>query len=251
MRRRIYRLFNELELSRHVTGAKIELELGARVPLASGAVYWSKFFLECELRDLLDVVTVVFRVAAGKRLRAAFSWIEGVSAIFKEENVGYRVDPLGIVHFAIDGEFEHVQACAVAALQDARYGAARSHYEAGQRALDATPPETREAIRQTFDCVETIFKLMFPDVARLGSTEATKKIKPCLEAAYVGTERDSLARMLDAFKEWINGAHPYRHGQGVEEPDNPSVSTAVLSVTIASAFIRWLAELDARRLGLD
>ena len=158
------------------------------------------------------------------------------------------MDNLGGVHFAIDGEFVHNQTCAIAALQASRYGAARAHFEAGQRALDVTPPQTREAIRQTFESVETIFKLMFP-VSQLGVTEVTKKLKPLLHEKLNGTERDVALRLTEGFSHWIIGAHPYRHGQGVENPDNPSLSTTILSVSLGSTYARWLAELDAATCG--
>lgn len=247
MRLRVYRLFNVIELDKHISRDEVELALGVPVTKnINGGTRWEKFFLECDLRDFLDLITVVYSGTADRQLRCASTWIEGVSTIFREENVRYRVDECGGVHFAIDSEFEHNQACAVTALQGARFGAARSHFDAAQRALDANPPATREAIRQTFDCAETIFKLMFPDVTRLGSAEATKKLKPLLDAMSEGTERDNLGRMLESLKEWINGAHPFRHGQSVEEPDNPSIASTVLSVSVGSAFIRWLAELDSR-----
>jgi hypothetical protein len=53
-----------------------------------------------------------------------------------------------------------------------------------------------------------------------------------------------MGRWLEGFVDWVNGAHQYRHGQGVEVPDNPSIGTAVLSVSLGSSYARWLAELD-------
>ena len=84
---------------------------------------------------------------------------------------------------------------------------------------------------------------MFSDVSRLGAAEATKKLGPMLKERLGGTECDTALRSLEAFKEWVNSVQPYRHGQGVEEPDNPSVQSAVLSVSLGSSFVRWLAEL--------
>ncbi len=247
MRLRVSRLFSKCRANSSFGAEEIESALGVSVPrYTTGYCHWDRFFTRCALRDFLDTITVVAKALRDERShRHLQDWIEGVSLIFSEENVRDRLDPLGGVHFAVDGEFEHNQACAIAALQPARYGAARSHFEAGQRALDANPPETREAIRQTFECVETIFKLMFPDVSQLGSSEITKKLQPLLDSKPQGTERNALLRWLAGFKEWVNGAHQYRHGQGVEEPDNPSVATAVLSVSLGSTYARWLAELNA------
>lgn len=244
MRRRIYRLFTVGEFDDVVTADLIELGVGVAVPRwPSGSAKWEVFFQSCALKDFLDVITVVARGAKGRSQAKLQSWVGAVGTIFQEENVRYRVDDLGGVHFAIDGEFVHNQACAIAALQAPKYGAARAHFEAGQRALDQTPPQTREAIRQTFECVETVFKLMFP-VAQLGVTEVTKKLKPLLQERLRGTEREVALRLAENFIQWIIGAHPYRHGQAVEEPDNPGLSTAILSVSLGSTYARWLAELD-------
>ena len=57
-----------------------------------------------ELRDVLDLVTIAFR-----QLRAANysseNWLRNIQRIFQEENVAYRVDALGGVHFYVDEEF--------------------------------------------------------------------------------------------------------------------------------------------------
>lgn len=249
MRRRLYRIFEDSPLSTFTTRPKVEGKLGIIVPYFSGSgrPRWSEFFATCELRDLLDMVSIVAQVGLVENTayqHAATRWIGDVQKIFREENVGYKVDANGTVHFAIDTEFGHSVACTLAALDGTRYVAVRSHFDAGQKALDGIPPQTREAIRQTFESCETLFKLMFPKESVLGSSEATKKLKPLIEARFSGTERNVAIRLLEGFKGWVNSAHPYRHGQGVEMPDNPSVQTAVLSLSLGAAYIRWLAEID-------
>lgn len=245
MRLRLSRLFEELHLDERVKVSTFELMLGASVPYQNGYLSWRRFFETSSITDLLDSITVIADIVRTTAYRNSLrQWLEYAEKIFREENVRYRIDENGIVHFAIDHEFERNQASALAALQHSRYGAARAHYEAGQKALDASPPETREAIRQTFECAETLFKLMFPNVSGLGSTEVAKKLNPLVESWPAGTERDASLRLITALKGWVDSAQPYRHGQSVEEPDNPSLSTAVLSVSLGSSFIRWFAELD-------
>lgn len=241
-RYRVLRVFTGQGYDTSIGAAAVERELGIKVPYGYSGRDWERFITCCELRDFLDLITVVAEHVSN----ALGEWIKPVRTIFFEENLRYEVDSLGGVHFAIDGEFIHNQECSLAALEPARYDAARSHFQAGQRALDQTPPATREAIRQTFEAAETVFRLMFPDVSRLGAAEVTKKLLPVLRERLHGTECDAAGRLGEAFKEWVNGAHPYRHGQAVEAPDNPSVETAVLSVSLGASFIRWLAELDSR-----
>jgi hypothetical protein len=244
MRRRVCALFGALGLQTWDTSKLVTLALGVKVQNFNTATGWEQFFDSCELRDLLDLVTVIYRNFDYLPQKSE-TWINGVRMIFREENVRYRVDDAAAVHFAVDGEFEHNQASAISALQLPRYGAALAHFEAGQRALDPVPPQTRDAIRQTFECVETLFKLMFPTNAKLGPSEAQKALQPLLQERLAGSELYASLRNLEAFKAWIVGAHQYRHGQAVEQPDNPGVATAVLSVSLGASFARWLAELDA------
>ncbi|MBN8803772.1 MAG: hypothetical protein BGO58_11690 [Sphingopyxis sp. 65-8] len=244
MRRRLYRLYTELKVYHEVTGELIEFATGAHLPDTMYGTDWEHYFSTAQLRDLLDTVTVAAARLKVKDPRKKEFWISGVRLIFVEENVRYRVDDQGGVHFAIDGEFAHNQASAIAALHSPRYAAARAHFEAAQKALDSAPPRTREAIRQTFEAAETVFKLMFSGVSVLGTNEVTKKLRPQLEATLAGTEKDAAFRLVESFADWVTSAHPFRHGQGVETPDDPSISTAVLSVSLGASYIRWLADLD-------
>jgi hypothetical protein len=247
MRRRLFNVFMRDRYNNFASSLDIEAALGVKMPhLAGYGPHWEKYFVDCELRDFLDTITVV--ASKLRQLRETTrlgQWVRLVKEIFNEENVHYRLDERGGVHFAIDAEFEHNQACAIAALQGSRYGAARAHFEAGQKALDASSPQTREAIRQTFEAAETVFKLMFSDVTQLGVTEITKKLQPLVKDRFQGSERNSAVQLAEGFSKWVVGAHQYRHGQGVEEPDNPSITTTVLSVSLGATYVRWLAELDA------
>jgi len=243
MRVRVHQLFELLGLSQEVKPALISLELGITVPYGSYGPLWQNFFITSELRDFLDVITLMARAAA-TRYSDGKGFTKKISAIFEQENVSYRIDGKGGVHYAIDEEFAHNQASTISALSSSRFEAAREHLATAQGALDRVPPDTREAIRQAFECVETIFKLMFPSVNVLGAADATKKLLPIIERRYEGPERDASRRLLEAFKEWINSAHQYRHGQATDTPRLPSITTAVLSVSMAASWARWLASLE-------
>ena len=243
MRLRVYQIFDILNLSERVTPAKIGLELGIAVPYGSYSPMWRNFFEHCELRDFLDVITLMARSSTNRQLNG-LSFTQNIASIFEQENVSYRIDDKGGVHYAIDEEYSHNQASTIAALSSSRFETARGHLESAQGALDKVPPDTRHAIRQAFECVETIFKLIFPNVSVLGASEATKRLLPIIERKFDGVERDVNGRLLEAFKEWVNSAHPYRHGQGTEAPLLPSVTTAVLSVSMAASWSRWLADLE-------
>lgn len=251
MRRRLYRVFEDSELVRHITRAKLEKRLGCKVPMYRGYTNWSAFFEQCSISDLLDSITAIadFGLKENTAYRSASKrWIDDVRVVFREENVRYRLDDAGVAHFAVDGEYEHSVACTLAALDLPRYSAARGEFEAAQRALDTVPMQSRDAIRYTFQCAETIFKLMFAKESALGATEVDKKLRPLVEARPNGSERNAELRLIDAFKQWIVSCHQYRHAQGVEVPDNPDLRLTLLSVSSGAAFIRWLAEFDSGRV---
>jgi hypothetical protein len=51
--------------------------------------------------------------------------------------------------------------------------------------------------------------------------------------------------MLNAFKEWIDTAHFYRHEPGKEDVAQPPLTLAVYVCGVGASHLRWLAELDA------
>jgi len=175
----------------------------------------------------------------------ADDWIANVERIFREENLSYTINEKGEVHFAQDEEFQTNRLATVSALSGPRYRAALEHFEEGQRALDNTPPRTREAIRQTYEAVETAFRLLFPEVKLLGAGEVQKEMPKVFLEGREGSERDCLRGNIAAFKDWVISVQGYRHGQGVEKPDNPSISTTVLVVSAGASYLRWLVEEDA------
>ena len=51
------------------------------------------------------------------------------------------------------------------------------------------------------------------------------------------------AKMLSAFKDWIDAAQVYRHEQGQEEPTQPPIALAISILSVGATYLRWLAEL--------
>jgi hypothetical protein len=209
------------------------------------------FFRDCELQDVLDLVTVVYRFLVGLRRTGLFEgnaltrWLAEVRRIFKEENVHYSVDDLGGVHFAFDEEFARGTAAAISSLQGSRYNNALTAFEDAMVALSKGPPDGKTAIRRTFDAAENLFKMMFQNSPRLTSQDA-KKLVPLLQRAY---STDSVAtgaasKLLSAFTDWIDAAHYYRHEAGRPEPIQPPLALTVQMISVGASFIRLLAELD-------
>jgi hypothetical protein len=222
----------------------IDTELGIR--LDSGEL--SGHFEQCSLQDLLNSITCTFRALIREYSRAHIDWHSFVTRVLEEENVGYRLDRHGGIHPAVDAEFERSMAASLAALGLARYTAAREAFEGGEKHL-GEPKDARAAIRGVFDAAETVFKLLFPQASRLGDSEVRNLLKPLLLASLTGAERHATGRVLEAFGDWVNACHQYRHAQGVEEPDPPSDQFALLMFSGGAAYLRWLVGIDQQRCG--
>jgi len=228
-------------------GELVKRELGVPVDYQYGYA-WERFLPKCELRDALDLVTLLYRLLNDEWLeeRKARQWLFEVRRIFAEENVQYSVDEDGIVHFRVDEEFERARLASLAVLGEPRYANVAAAFERTYRELDRTPPDGKEAIRAIFTAAEGLFRLMFPKAPRLGSAEVDAHLRPFLEQRYAGQTPALLAaqKMAGGFKEWVTGAHFYRHEQGQEDVVQPPLGLAIATVGTGAAYLRWLAELD-------
>jgi hypothetical protein len=246
-RRRLAALFSECLPSNEDFAGHFQRETGAELPWGSYGVLWTEFLTTGELRDVLDMVTVLAGVLGDRRYVKHKNWLDGVERILAEENMGYRLDELGGIHFTVDQEYERNRNATLQGLGLARYAAARVSFDASGAALDSRPPKTREAIKQIFDANEIAFRLLLgPRVSRLGAAEIEKQLKPLIKTEYAGTSRDSAGLLLNSFADWVNAAHPFRHGQGVEKPDRPPIDLTVMVVSTGTSYLRWLIELDQK-----
>lgn len=152
---------------------ELHSELGVVVRFGAYGVYWDDFYQHAELRDVLDSVTVIFNILNGDRVfeRRAKDYLRTVSRIFAEQNVGYKVDDLGVVHFVVDEEFERGRNTCIAALRLPRYAAVSANLDKAFAVLDATPPDGKSSVRSAFDALEGLFRLMFTSAHRLGETK--------------------------------------------------------------------------------
>ena len=172
MRIRCLKLFDQLVLKRTQKQFRIkdvlEAELGIILSWTATGVDWQRFFRKCDLRDLLDCITLVYQTLNNKQhpsVRSAETlpanwWLDGIKRIFREENIGYRIDEKGGVHLAVDGEYEHNCASVIGALNSSRYDAVRDSFSMAQQALDCVPPDGKGAMVAVFGAVESLFRMM-------------------------------------------------------------------------------------------
>lgn len=249
---RMRRRYSALVRDTHGLGdldREVEKELGISVGLQG----WHKFFERCELSDLLDSVTIAYRLLSRGARSERYSlvkpneWLISVQRIFAEENIHYTVDNRGGVHFTFDREFDENRASAIAALNSPRYANVLAEFEQVDVRLTEVPPNGKGAIRAIFSAAEGLFRLMFPDAPRLGAKEIEKYLMPPLQQALADdvTASGATSKVLQSFKDWVDAAHFYRHEPGKEEIAQPPLPLAINIVSVGASYVRWLGEVDA------
>ena len=229
----------------------IEEELGISVPYfsSSGIFYKTDALMQtCELRDFLDIIFVInTAILKNNNLSLSKEWISFVERVFREEGASYTIDANGAIHFYPDEEFKINKQSTLSALSDPRYEQALKIYENAYSALSVGKKDTRTAVKDIFEAVETIAKLIDSRIKRLRATEVDKILKPLLERSITDPDERSFVRtMFSSLEEWVNAHHIYRHGQKKEKHTPPSLETAILSLSCGSAYLRALIDLDKK-----
>ena len=227
----------------------IHRDTGAKVPSGYESYIFTDFIEKCDIRDLLDSITLIFQYLLGSgRIRMAEQWHQFVTRVFKEENVGYRLDEKGGVHFFIDQEFEHNKSALLAGLSS--QPAVQGSFEKAYSFLDQDPPDTSSAIKSMFESLEILYKhiLKTEGKDRLNSNGVQKKLKPILQQVLSENPVASQAcdHIMDSLCDWIDAGHMYRHGQNVERNSPPPIEFAVLFITQGTGFIRFLLPLASK-----
>lgn len=208
---------------------------------SASADYWPETYSKMALCDVLDSITVVANEAYDKG-----EFLKSVNKIFNEQHMCYEVDDNGGVHFRVDLEFERARTSAIGALSGARYEGVRDQFEKAHRALDGIPPDGKQALRSAFFALEGLFRLIFPNAHQLSGGEVNKYLKPAIDQTVIEKPALHVAqKQVEALKDWIDGAHFYRHEPGTEEPAQPPLDIAVLMVSQAAGYLRWLRRFDS------
>ncbi|MBX4906196.1 hypothetical protein HJA82_02190 [Rhizobium bangladeshense] len=232
-------------------GQFIEREQGILVGQTVYSYQWPPILQKMELRDVLDTITTIYSAISsydqGREAQKRKTFLDNCRRVFAEEQVRYRIDDRGGVHLAVDEEFEAARISTISGLGAPRYNGVRSLYDDAFIALDRTPPDGKAALRSAFFATESLFRLIFPSAHQLSSSEIQKHLEPLVSRLYANQKPAiSLAQKLVAsLKDWIDGAHFYRHEPGAEEPAQPPLELAIYMVSEAGGHLRWLAKLDA------
>lgn len=211
---------------------------------------WPQIIKKLDLRDVLDIVTTTYGTIShydpqeARARRTKF--INGSRRIFLEEEMRYRIDDKGGVHFAVDVAFEATRTSTIQAISSDRYNSVRALYEQAFVHLDNTPPDGKASLRSAFFATEGLFRLMFENSPQFSSAEVARHLEPLVNRLYAGQKPavNLAQKLVSSLKDWIDGAHFYRHEPGTEEPAQPPLELAIYMLSEAGGHIRWLAKLD-------
>lgn len=225
---------------------RIRKELGVSVPATQWGYDWHAFFTKCAVRDFLDTITQIFAVFENHMSRRA-EFLAFARRVMEEENMAYRVDNKGVVHYRVDNEHEQNVASAVAALGSARFKAVGDAFQRARDDLAKAQPDTLDALRSLFESAESLFKIVTESNASLDEREVKGKLSAFVDKKMA--ERDEVAKSASArftlgFADWVNACHPYRHGHDQPNAPEPPIELAVALMSSGAAYLRWLATLD-------
>jgi hypothetical protein len=164
--------------------------------------------------------------------------------------LAYEIDETGIVHPAVDKEFQRNRQATVAGLQMPRYANSLAAFERISDELASQPPNGKDAWRAVFTAVEGLFRLMFSSASQLNAGAVDANLAGLVQKLY---REDAVAlraanKLVLAFKDWVDASHNYRHEAGSEGPVQPPIDLAVLAISNGTAFLRWLIALDQETL---
>jgi hypothetical protein len=213
-------------------------ELGVEYPYVNGW-YHNGFWEKVDVGDFLSAITLWLRQRPQQLAEAR--------RILEHEDLHYRIDDRGGVHFLVDAEFSSAVETTLAGLDKPQFTAARAALQDGMKALGPASQSGKALIRGVFEAVESSFLVVIgPNAAnRLNKQAVDKHLKPILLDRYKAfpDADDKVSRMLDTFNAWVSDAHPYRHGAPFEQVHEAPFELAVLSATSGMGFIRLLTAL--------
>lgn len=245
-RRRIFKVFEIVALKpdkgASVFAKHVELSLGIKYPTDLNGYNHERFWVKSDTGDFLSAITVWVKLA-----RAPEKAVLYARQIFEDEDLHYRIDDDGGVHYLVDEPFAYTVESTLSGLGDARFTAARHALEVGLNNLGPTHQSGKGLIRGVFEAAESTFLVVVGPAAgnRLNGQALDKHLKPMLLARYA-TEpdvSDKVARMLAVFETWVKDAHPYRHGAPFDQIHEAPLDLAILSANTGMGFIRFLAGL--------
>ena len=232
-------------------------EGGIRVPSKGDRYFPEKVFTDCVMSEVLDAVTLFFNYCRelsqsppdGKRTTAqkwathATNWLQFVSRVMEEENVGYFVDDACVARKAVSDALDRNRVAATEALRNPALSVARKSLETAFHHLRSR--DRLAAISCLFSSVEHLVKQIVPSDKPLSyKLVGTTFKRTCLRhLGGNGTEQEAFGVFLDSFALWVRAIEPYQAKPPPAQPAAPSYDLAVFILSSGSAYVRLLAKM--------
>ncbi|MCK1337155.1 hypothetical protein IVB38_14235 [Bradyrhizobium sp. 38] len=252
-RRRLAAWISAIPKDAEDLGTFLIAELGIDLALNYG-VDWTTTLGRFGAADFLDSITLMYRHFTLKRQspvgmrnpRLNEMFLQTSRRIFYEERLSYRIDDRGGVHFKVDAEFSANTNSTITAIESPRYANVRAEFEKGMAALSNAVPDGKEAIRGVFGAAECLYRLIFARAAKLTSADATRALGAAAQSLYASdpVAQRTASKMVNAFADWVDACHNYRHEQGTEDPSQPPLDLAIEMVSAGAGSVRWLVKFD-------
>lgn len=239
-RRRLLRWFMSTRSAiRHRFVLLVESELGVDYPVGFESYNHERFWTDGDIADVLSGITFWVRLCNHDA-----NLISEARRILAEEQLRYRLDDKGGVHFAVDEEFERTVQSALAGLGDPQYSSALHALQQGLSSLGTEHQSGKGLIRGVFEAVESAFLTVIrrPEINRISAADVDRHLKPVFLARY-DTWHDAneiTGRSLAVLKAWIHVGHYYRHGVPLEQIHEPPLDLAVAVASEGMAILRQI-----------
>ena len=132
-------------------GTKLVHETGLTVPIVVGGYSFEDFFLQIDLKHMLNAITLVWRIAVELNKPYvpvnANKWHAFVKRALHEENMGYYFDDSCGVHYLVDEEFERNRISLLSCLEGDKYSGVKAAFEDAHRHLDSSPQDTKASLK--------------------------------------------------------------------------------------------------------
>lgn len=226
---------------------RLDRELGAQLGYSTSTTV-AKYLETCQLEDFLDALTLIHdALRAIGYSRVAGEWTDFVERVFREENTSYRIAADGGVHYRVDREFAINIGSSLSAISNPRYAQVHAAFERARVDMEKTTPDALDAIRNVFEAAESLFKIVTGVNRSLDEGEVRKTLVPFVDRKMKDADavaKRSAAAFITGFADWVNAAHPYRHGHDEVEAVIPPLHIGVAMISGGAAYIRWIATLD-------
>lgn len=238
----------------HGVQTALRLELNITLVADYDTSGWHGFLTDAPLPQVFDTLTETIKVLRqrGRPYRSEGLNVQTlqdfISRVFQEEHLAYLLDAGGGVRYRHDEELERNLAATIGGLEPERFAGARQSFEKSRAALSQATPDTLSAVNDAFRAVENVFRLL-TGASLLGTNDVKKEVKRLVDTKYGQVATDAGRLMADSFADWVTASHLYRHAPEEPGPVAPPLDLAVVMVSSAAAYLRWLLELDRAGAG--